>query len=413
MNGKWLRRRFPYLTLLLVIITVVLLYLVGVRWVSAQPPAPVPLLPRSNTYIIVPTFSWQSSTGAEYYEIQVGPQANINSVYWTDTTYNLNLTPNNSQNLPNEALYWRVRAYDNLDQAGSWSSRVNFTKYIPAPHLVSPHDHIALVEPAFDWDPVEGAASYVLEVSHDATFNVVDYTYTTYDTHLTPNNTLTHGTFYWRVRGVDADGHAGTNSAVNSFVKHIPAPLLVSPADGSTIVIPTFEWLPAQGSVSYQVDITSDATFNTVDNTYTTLQTRFTPAQGISNGTLYWRVRGLDADNHAGTFSEVRAFTKHIPAPGLVSPADGSTISEPFLSWQAVDGAVKYTVELSTASSFVPIAYSYTTHNLQLTPNSAVSPGTYYWRVRGSDSEGNGGTNSVSGTFTLVAQPVASGTTPQ
>ena len=77
-----------------------------------------------------------------------------------------------------------------------WSSRINFTKYIPAPKLLSPHNHLAVTEPNFEWGIVQGAAYYKIEVTTDPTFNSIPagQTYTTYNTRLTPNNTLPHGT---------------------------------------------------------------------------------------------------------------------------------------------------------------------------------------------------------------------------
>ena len=114
---------------------------------TAAPTAVVPIAPAEGDRVIIPTFSWQVSAGAAFYEIQVGPQSDPNLVDWTATTQLLRLTPNHT--LAHGLLYWRVRACSINPCDGVWSSRINFTKYIPAPKLLAPHNHIAVTEPDF------------------------------------------------------------------------------------------------------------------------------------------------------------------------------------------------------------------------------------------------------------------------
>jgi hypothetical protein len=204
----------------------------GTQTVAAAPPAPVPVSPVEGSTITIPTFSWQAATGAAKYEVEVGPQSDPNVVYWSDQTVNLTLTPNDATKFTNIPLYWRVRAYDSSNAVGPWSSKINFNKHIPAPVLVSPADASTIITPVLEWQTVQGAAYYQVELSTSPTFLVVEATYTTYNTRVTPASTLSHGTHYWRVSGVDADGHLGTLSAGWSFNKDIPAPVLVKPDNG-------------------------------------------------------------------------------------------------------------------------------------------------------------------------------------
>ncbi len=252
--------------------------------VSAQPPAPVPVSPAEGSTIVMPTFSWQASNEAEYYEVEVGPQSNPITIYWSDTTYNLTLTPNNANPFTNEPLYWRVRAYNSSDIAGPWSSKVNFTKHIPAPALTGPANGSTIVEPVLEWQTVEGAAYYKVELSTSPTFYTLDHTYITYNTRVTPDAAIAHSNpWYWRVSGVDADGHVGTPSAAWSFNKNIPAPTLVSPTNGSTIVEPVLEWQAVEGAAYYKIELSISSTFVPVSHTYTTYNTRITPDAAITH----------------------------------------------------------------------------------------------------------------------------------
>ena len=102
-----------------------------------------------------------------------------------------------------------------------------------------------------------------------------------------------------------------------------------------------------------------------------------------------------------------------IPAPVLVSPANGAEVTTPTLQWQAAGGAAYYKVELSKNLSFVPLEATFTTYNTTLTPNDALTPDTYYWRVSGVDGDDVAGTASGYRSFVLSAAPAPVDPTPQ
>jgi len=376
------------------VILVAFLAFGGTRAMAA-PPAPVPVSPADGSTIVTPTFSWEASAGAAKYEVEVGPQSDPNTVYWSAQTVHLTLTPNNANDFVNAPLYWRVRAKDSADVAGAWSSKINFTKAIPAPTLVSPaNGHTNIHVPTFEWQTVEGAAYYRVELSTSLTFVAVEAFYDTYNTRVTPVNTFAHGTHYWRVSGVDADGHVGTPSAPRSFIKGTDGPVLVSPDVNASITIPTFEWAAVDGAAYYKVELSTSSTFVSVDNiTYTTYNTRTTPVDALALGTYYWRVSGVDADGHVGG-NNWRRFTLIAPqlatdtVPQLDIPAHGVTITtDPTFSWTRVIGAHSYHLVVSTESDFSGTSYDsvYTDYN-SYTPITIQFPhayanDTYYWYV--------------------------------
>jgi hypothetical protein len=385
----------------------------GAHSVAAGPQPPVPVSPAEGSTIVTPVFAWQASSGSARYELEVGPQSDPNVVYWSAQTVNLTLTPNNANKFTNDPLYWRVRGRDSSDAPGWWSSKVNFTKHIPAPTLVAPADGSYVIDPALEWGVVQGATYYKVELSTSPTFITVEATYTTYNTRITPVSTLAHGTHYWRVSGVDADGHVGT-PASRSFTKYIPAPTLVSPSKGHPNVhIPTLVWQPVAGAAYYKVELSTSPTFVPVEATYTTYNTRVTPVNTLAHGTHYWRVSGVDADGHVGTPGGAGwSFVKGTYGPVLVSPDVNAVITIPTLEWAAVDGAAYYKVELSTSDTFVPVVATYTTYNLRITPVDTLTAGAYYWRVSGVDSDGHVGANNWR-KFTLNAPPAPTDSTPQ
>ncbi len=112
----------------------------------------------------------------------------------------------------------------------------SFTKDIPAPSLVSPANaHPNIHIPTFEWQAVAGCRllqGRTEHLSHLCSGGSLLYTY---NTRVTPVNTLAHGTHYWRVSGVDADGHVGTPSAGWSFTKTTDSPVLVSPGVNASV----------------------------------------------------------------------------------------------------------------------------------------------------------------------------------
>ncbi len=84
----------------------------------------------------------------------------------------------------------------------------------------------------------------------------------------------------------------------------------------------------------------------------------------------------------AGTASAVPP-----PAPVLVAPSDGASVTIPFtVSWSVVSGAGGYNWQLSRSSSFEKVVE----HNDRLLPGvattddivSGIPPGTYFWRAQ-------------------------------
>lgn len=119
---------------------------------------------------------------------------------------------------------------------------------------------------------------------------------------------------------------------------------------------------------------------------------------------LYWRVRPIDADwQGMGPFSspmEVRStmkkVTRNAPYPHVYRPGNGSTLLYPVYSYAGNPGAVKYEVEVTdqypenrdgTGPSKYRVFSKVTTLSNVYDDNPRI--GTFYWRVRGMDENGN------------------------
>lgn len=119
---------------------------------------------------------------------------------------------------------------------------------------------------------------------------------------------------------------------------------------------------------------------------------------------LYWRVRPIDANwQGMGPFSspmEVRSTMKPVsrnaPYPHVYHPGNGSTLLYPVYSYAGNPGAASYEVEVTdrypeNPDGTVPSKYRVFSKTTTLSNVYDDNPriGTFYWRVRGMDENGN------------------------
>jgi hypothetical protein len=78
------------------------------------------------------------------------------------------------------------------------------------------------------------------------------------------------------------------------------------------------------------------------------------------------------------------------PGPQLIRPADGALLRQtrPTFFWQPMGRGVTYEIQLDNDPAFLNLPTS-TGHAPRFKPDDPLSPGTYYWRVRFIDTDGN------------------------
>jgi hypothetical protein len=383
---------------------------------STTPPAvPTLLTPANNAtnQSLTPTLTW-SETGS-YYRVQVSTNSGFTNII---TDQNNILT--GSYQIPspiltsNTTYYWRVNATNDAGTS-SYSSAFAFTtttSALPAaPTLITPSlgsNDISLT-PAFDWSDVSGAASYRIQVSLNNTFssNVLDSQNITLSQFTMPFALNGNTTYFWRVSAKNAAG-TGPYSSIFNFntVPPVPAsPSLIAPANGATGVAsnPLMQWSSVSNAASYNVQISTTSGFTNIIYDQSSATTNLTVPAGVLvvSTQYYWRVRAVNVSG-AGAFSSSFSFTTAattLPAPALISPADGSlgVILTPNMQWQSVTGATSYNIQLATDVNFNNIIYSSnptgTSHTI---PAGNLALNTlYFWRVRGNNASGFGGFSST------------------
>ncbi|MEP6909497.1 MAG: hypothetical protein ABI896_03580 [Actinomycetota bacterium] len=266
--------------------------------------------------------------------------------------------------------------------------------------------------PAFAWSPVPGADTYEFQLAADRNFNSPvlgrgEGSFTTRNTRATLKKTLPNGTYWWRVRATTKAGIASPWSNPRSLTKAWTAvPASQTPGAGFPFTFPTapisLGWSPVPYAASYMFSLASDpAMANIVENSghpVETWATNYTPTFNLlPSGTYFWNVVPVDSEGNRGTPSPVSSFFWSWPSattPHITDLMSAAEMFDPQFSWDAVQGAAKYEVEVNSSVDFAPgskVCCSQLTASTSLAPTVVFRDNTYYWRVRALDAAGNSG----------------------
>jgi hypothetical protein len=182
----------------------------------------------------------------------------------------------------------------------------------PPPVLQSPASGVSFATGHvvnFRWH-TPGGLSSELQVASDPNFTNLVTDINTNGAQAWAVSGLPSGTLYWRVLGVDIFGVQGPPSAVRTITVKppsgpLPAPVPEFPANGSTVTAGqqvAFFWQPVTGAAKYELQVANSSSFTpplVLDKTVTTNQVN---TSTLPTGTLFWRVRALDA-NGPGAWS--------------------------------------------------------------------------------------------------------------
>jgi hypothetical protein len=289
--------------------------------------------------------------------------------------------------------YWRVRPrYLNTGEYfGAWSATFSFIRSGFSAHNL--HTSTPYATPEFEWDMVEGAAQYQLQISAQSNFEPLTMEVTTANNAYTPLESLAPGTYYWRV-GVLREGVGQLVwSSTEVYTLSLPSPIGLVPNDPIQPVgiIPTLCWkpvmifsntVPISSAWKYRLQISPRADFLNLTVSLDTEMHCWTPHSWYPQGSYYWRVAMIDPAGHIGPYSTPAVFLIQYPTTTLVRPISGWVFQTPGFTWTEVTGAAYYRLEVSTEADFYPLTDSTYTANIQYTPLfSYPLEQEYFWRV--------------------------------
>ena len=273
-----------------------------------------------------------------------------------------------------------------------------------------------------DWSNVSNAVTYSVQLSSDSLFanlivneNDLSESRFVIDTLLIDYNSK----YFWRARAVNTFGSSDW-SYPWKFITYpmLPlVPVLISPENGAINIsaTPSLRWSTIPNSLSYSVQIAREPAFITpvYEKDSLLLPEHTVPASVLSHDSVYyWRVRGKNQFGF-GAFSQPWSFTvvAELPAaPQLLSPANDTTVYTNVVTfaWLVSPGAASYTVQVSSDSLFSDsVIYVTNITSRKYTSRAGVLSynSTYYWRMRGTNLNGNGAWSGSRRFSTTSASP--------
>ncbi len=366
-----------------------------------------------STSTSMPLFTWNPISGAGGYFVVVATDQAMTHVIdyaWTEVPAYSPRTSSASSlvSYPDSTTnyYWQVFPANGINGTGAngvagQGDRGSFLKQTIPPTLVSPVGGETVDgQVTFQWLPVYGATRYTLQVSDDPNFptsgsHILETLNSTYSTSYTSTlNNFKSGLLYWRVQAIDAKGTALSWTAPESFTQTYDVPTfdgIDNPTEGSDT--PVLQWNPVPGAISYDVDMLCSVGQSCTDGT-AIKTTAHTMLRLTGVGDIGWHVRAnFPGGAEPSDWSATQTYTHTIPDP--TNPSTLRTSTGTLFSWDAMPGATKYKVEISRSNSFATTigGGSFLTQNTSWAPTLSstdyLNGGTFYWRVRSQDGDGN------------------------
>jgi hypothetical protein len=286
----------------------------------------------------------------------------------------------------NASYYWQVRAINaggtTYANAGAWWS---FKTRPATPALVTPAngENALTQKPAFTWNPVAGASSYILQIAKNDTFTLLLVNVAISSSSYTPAVSLAPGvSLYWRAMARSANGTSPW-SEVRIFHSANPPsrPTLLSPASNSLTkdYTPRLDWkavtVPAGttfGRYELNVDDSLDFSSPVASALVTDLASHeYTLPDSAAlnpNTTYYWRARACNSDDECSIWSATFKLRTTMLPPDLLQPGEASAplSLRPLFDWNEPAGATSYAIQFAKDPGFT-----------QLIKTVNVTPSTY------------------------------------
>ena len=317
--------------------------------------------------------SWDPVPEADQYEVYRATSKNGTYKLMKTTT---GTSYTNTSAVAGTTYYYKVRAIGSAPSlAAAWSDAKYRTCDLPQPVVISSNvasnGKIQLI-----WEEIDGAVKYEVyrATSKSGTYTLMK---TTSKTSYTNTSAEAGKTYYYKVKAI------AKNSAANSVYSEVksricdlaqPEVSLSNVASSGKIKV---SWKAISGAAKYEV-YRATSKNGAYQLMKTTTSTSYTNTSAEAGKTYYYKVIALHEKSSANSvFSEAKFRTADLARPVISVSLNNS--GKPVVSWNAVSGAVKYTVYMYNSEGY--LIKSSTTTNTKLTFISAVAGQIYTYKV--------------------------------
>jgi methionine-rich copper-binding protein CopC len=301
---------------------------------------PVLTGPAASVTTSKPAITWKAVTGALRYDVLLrNMSSGIEQLYpgITKTTF----TRTEPLGIGRYRVY--VRAIDQLERAGFWSSLRDF-KVETAPKITAPviKPQVGSTFPEISWTAVIDAAGYELVV-HNATTgtkNVISEK-NLKTTSFRSTQSLGSGTYTAYVRAFNAKKEFGKWTPAYSFTV-LGTPTMLTPVSGGTFDrIPLISWTAVAGATSYDVHLSNRTTGEIVFRDQHVTGTSVRVPRDLADGEYRLGVQAQFGSFY-GNWPTARYFSVGT-SPVTTSPKTGAHAgAKPKFVWTAISGAERY-----------------------------------------------------------------------
>ena len=315
--------------------------------------------------------TWNKVDGAAKYEVYRSTDKKTWKLLKTVTGTSLT----NTSTEAGELYYYYVVAVDAKGNTSDSSKIVSRRCDLPQP-VISLSNVASTGKIKISWNKIEGAVKYEVYRSTDnKTWTLLK---AVTGTSLTNTSTEAGTLYYYKVKAIASS--SGANSAF-SEVKSRRCDLAQPSITSLTIIASTgkikVKWAAVEGAVKYELYCSTDNENWT--KLITTKGTTVNHNSAVAGTRYYYKVKAIASDTSANSaYSVVKSGYCDLARPTLTVSLNSK--DKPVLTWNKVEGAVKYEVYRSTDGK--TWTKMITTTGTKLTHSSAVSGTTYYYKVR-------------------------------
>lgn len=350
---------------------------------DARPLPPQTVAPASGSraYSQRVELAWSAAAEAQGYVLQMSPSPGFDREV---LERRLEVITRHTETLPAGEWHWRLASLDDQGLRHGWGMADRFLVQ-PLPAAPSVESRTEGGQAHFAWATLPGAQSFEFELGANETLSVPLERRQTDATRLAL--ALVPGKYWWRVRGVEADGRAGAWSAASPVILLPPPPKPRSHADNERVrgLSAQLAWEAVPGAEGYNLQLGRDAGFVTLEvNTQVTGTEH--PVQVADAGLYHWRVATLGADRKEGPYSVPRGLLFQPPpaAPANVQAREDK--HRLYVTWLGDQTARGYQLELARDTGFTREVQRFDT---PLTEQRLImpQPGQYWLRVTAFDQD--------------------------
>ena len=339
-----------------------------------------------------PRVQWEAVDGAESYNVYRSTDGG--------ETYSLlkNVSGtklNNTSAVVGETYYYYVTAVsdDGIESAAKENVVSGICKIARTTMTLSNVAKTGKIK--ISWEPVEGAVKYEIYRSLDDGETYEKLTTAKAETTSITNTSVEVGVKYRYKIKVIAENPDASSAFCSSKARVCDLPrtnvTLSNKASSGKIVV---SWEAVEGAVKYQVYRSADGGENYSKLT-TTTNTSITNTSAEAGELYYYKVKAIAENTDANSaFSSAKKRVCDLERPDVTISRNSN--GKPKLTWDEVEGAVKYKVYRATSKDG-DYELLTTTSKTSVSNTSAVAGQTYYYKVRAiaSNSDANSAYSAV------------------